>query len=62
MAAWTQHVSFDPAFFRPAEVIDIVADSTEAREALGWSAKVTFTDIVAMMVEAHRCEQQATAR
>jgi GDPmannose 4,6-dehydratase len=45
-------VTIDDRFFRPAEVDLLVGDSTKARTALGWEPKVTFVDLVKMMVDA----------
>ncbi|HSH44850.1 MAG TPA: GDP-mannose 4,6-dehydratase [Longimicrobiales bacterium] len=50
--AWSDYVVQDPAFFRPAEVDHLVADSTRAREVLGWEPKVGFEELVRRMVEA----------
>ena len=49
---YREHVVQDPAFFRPAEVDLLVADASKARAELGWSPKVDFRGLVAMMVEA----------
>jgi GDPmannose 4,6-dehydratase len=49
---WGPHVRQDPAFIRPAEVDRLVGDATKAREVLGWKPKVSFPDLVAMMVSA----------
>ena len=40
----------DQRFYRPAEVEILVADSSKAREKLGWDPKVTFTEIALKMV------------
>ena len=45
-------VVLDPAFIRPAEVDRLLGDPTRAREDLGWEPKVTFEEMVAMMVDA----------
>nr|MDA3935280.1 GDP-mannose 4,6-dehydratase [Actinomycetota bacterium] len=42
----------DPAFFRPAEVDILHGDSTKIRERLGWKPRVSFEELVAMMVDA----------
>jgi GDPmannose 4,6-dehydratase len=49
---WREHVRTDPAFLRPAEVDVLVADATKARRQLQWQPKVSFEDLVRMMVEA----------
>ena len=45
-------VRTDPSLVRPAEVDTLLADSTKAREQLGWQAHTSFPELVAMMVEA----------
>jgi GDPmannose 4,6-dehydratase len=45
-------VSIDPKHFRPAEVDLLLGDPTKARQKLGWSPAVTFTDLVEMMMTA----------
>ena len=37
---------------RPAEVDVLVADSTKAREQLGWTPAVDFSNLVEIMVDA----------
>ena len=49
---WRDWVVTDPALVRPAEVDHLIGDAAKARRALGWSPKVTFPDLVAMMVDA----------
>jgi GDPmannose 4,6-dehydratase len=49
---WKKFVKIDPRFVRPAEVDLLLADATRARTELGWKAKVTFEQLVQMMVDA----------
>jgi GDPmannose 4,6-dehydratase len=42
----------DPRYFRPTEVETLLGDASKARQKLGWTAKVSFTDLVAEMVAA----------
>jgi GDPmannose 4,6-dehydratase len=49
---YEEYVVQDPRFFRPAEVDLLVGDSTHARKTLGWEPKVSFSELVHMMVEA----------
>ncbi|GIW96463.1 MAG: GDP-mannose 4,6-dehydratase [Pirellulaceae bacterium] len=44
-------VRIDPRYFRPAEVDLLLGDASKAREKLGWRPKVTFPELVQMMVE-----------
>ncbi|MDQ7841961.1 MAG: GDP-mannose 4,6-dehydratase [bacterium] len=49
---WQQHVVIDPRYFRPTEVEHLLADATKARERLGWQPRVTFRELVQIMVDA----------
>jgi GDPmannose 4,6-dehydratase len=49
---WRRHVVSDPKYMRPAEVDLLEADASKARRELGWSPKVGFDELVAMMVDA----------
>jgi GDPmannose 4,6-dehydratase len=49
---WQDHVVIDPKFVRPAEVDLLLGDSSKAKRILGWEPQTTFTDLVALMVEA----------
>jgi GDPmannose 4,6-dehydratase len=49
---WEQYVRVDPAFVRPAEVDVLQADAGRARRALEWAPRVSFADLVRMMVDA----------
>jgi GDPmannose 4,6-dehydratase len=46
------YVKSDPEFLRPAEVDHLVGDATKAREKLGWQPRVSFSDLVEVMVDA----------
>ncbi|MBY6413775.1 GDP-mannose 4,6-dehydratase [Rhodococcus sp. BP-252] len=56
---WSEYVKIDPRFFRPAEVDLLVGDSSKAQEKLGWKPKVTFPELVSMMVQSDLAEQSA---
>lgn len=58
---WTPYVRQDPAFMRPAEVDLLIGDPSKAEKVLGWKPKVSFTDLVTMMVE-NDIEQQQNLR
>lgn len=49
---WQNYVEVDPKFIRPAEVDFLCGDATKAREQLGWQPKVTFEELIHMMVHA----------
>ena len=49
---YRKHVVSDPKFHRPAEVDMLLADPSKARRELGWAPKVSFGELVAMMVDA----------
>ena len=44
-------VRVDPRYFRPTEVETLLGDATKARQKLGWTAEVTFPELVTEMVE-----------
>jgi GDPmannose 4,6-dehydratase len=48
---WKQYVEIDPRYYRPAEVDVLMGDATKAREALGWTPKVQFKELVRLMVD-----------
>jgi GDPmannose 4,6-dehydratase len=45
-------VRIDSRYFRPTEVESLLGDPTKARQKLGWSAEVTFEELVTEMIEA----------
>jgi len=49
---WQKYVRVDPAFLRPAEVDHLIGDASKAKRVLGWEPKVSFEQLVAMMVDA----------
>ena len=48
---WKKYVEIDPKYFRPTEVGDLRADSTKARKKLNWSPKISFKDLIRIMVD-----------
>jgi GDPmannose 4,6-dehydratase len=44
-------IEIDKKYLRPTEVEFLLADSTKAQERLGWSAKITFHELVKIMVD-----------
>jgi len=49
---WRQYVEIDPRYFRPIEVDALLGDATKARRLLGWEPKVSFRELVRLMVDA----------
>jgi len=49
---YDNHVVIDPRFVRPAEVDLLLGDPSKAKSVLGWEPKVSFTELVEMMVDA----------
>jgi GDPmannose 4,6-dehydratase len=49
---WRQYVATDPRYERAAEVDFLRADGSKARRQLGWAPKVSFRDLVRIMVDA----------
>jgi GDPmannose 4,6-dehydratase len=49
---WKRYVRQDPRFMRPAEVDLLIGDAAKARDVLGWKPKVSFPELVALMVDA----------
>jgi GDPmannose 4,6-dehydratase len=49
---WQQHVEIDPRYLRPTEVAFLQADPSEAKRRLGWEPRVTFRELVRIMVDA----------
>ena len=49
---WREHVVEDPTLLRPAEVEHLCADSSKAREVLGWAPEVGFEEMIRLMVDA----------
>jgi GDPmannose 4,6-dehydratase len=49
---YRDHVEFDERYLRPAEVDLLLGDASKAERVLGWKPKVTFQQLVRMMVDA----------
>src|SRR5271157_6647012 len=49
---WEKYVRQDARYLRPSEVDALIGDSTKARTELGWSPRVSFHELVRMMVDA----------
>ena len=49
---WQDHVKTDPSLIRPAEVDTLIGDAAKARRVLGWTPRVSFPQLVELMVRA----------
>lgn len=49
---WQKYVVIDPKLVRPAEVDLLISNPRRAREELGWTPRVSFHELVRMMVDA----------
>ncbi len=45
-------VAVDPRYFRPTEVETLLGDPSKAKEKLGWTPKISFSELVTEMAEA----------
>jgi len=59
---WRRHVEIDPKYYRPAEVDLLIGDASKARRVLGWEPRVSFKQLVRMMVDADLAQLQAGGR
>jgi GDPmannose 4,6-dehydratase len=53
---WQEFVAIDPRYFRPTEVDELCGDASKARNQLGWGPRVTFNELVRLMVESDLLE------
>jgi GDPmannose 4,6-dehydratase len=58
----SQHVVEDAALLRPADVDHLVADSSLARERLGWAPETSFEQLVVLMVDADLARLAGTVK
>jgi GDPmannose 4,6-dehydratase len=49
---WERSVVRDETLVRPAEVFDLVGDASRARRELGWEPRISFRELVELMVDA----------
>jgi GDPmannose 4,6-dehydratase len=49
---WKKYVEIDSRYFRPTEVDLLLGDSAKAQQKLGWRPRVSFQQLVRMMVDA----------
>jgi GDPmannose 4,6-dehydratase len=57
-----RHVVIDPKLIRPAEVDHLVGDASRAGAELGWAPRVSFRELVEMMVDADLARVERAAR
>lgn len=48
---WEEHVVVDERFYRPADVNTLCGNPAKAKKELGWQPKVSFEQLVRMMVD-----------
>lgn len=48
---YRKYVKVDERFYRPAEVELLIGDATKAKQAFGWEAQCSFSDLVQEMVQ-----------
>ena len=49
---WQEFVKIDPRYYRPTEVDVLIGDASKAKKKLSWQPKVSFKELVVMMVDA----------
>jgi GDPmannose 4,6-dehydratase len=49
---WQRYVEVDSRYYRPAEVDLLIGDASKAKRELGWAPKVSFRELVRIMVDA----------
>ncbi|HVR62502.1 MAG TPA: GDP-mannose 4,6-dehydratase [Polyangia bacterium] len=57
---WKKHVEIDPRYFRPTEVDHLHGNPAKAQRALGWRPRVTFKQLIEMMVRADEQDVRAS--
>ncbi len=48
---YEKHVKVDPRYFRPTEVDVLLGDASKAKNILGWEPKVSFDQLIDMMID-----------
>lgn len=49
---WERYVRVNPVHLRPVDVDYLVGEATKAHTVLGWKPRVSFEELIQMMVEA----------
>jgi GDPmannose 4,6-dehydratase len=57
---WKAHVEVDPRYFRPTEVDYLQADASKMRREMQWEPRVTFKELVRIMIDADMEESGLT--
>jgi GDPmannose 4,6-dehydratase len=58
---YQKYVVIDPTYYRPAEIYDLLADASKAKEKLGWTHRYRFEDLVKEMTEREMYGPQSKA-
>ncbi len=48
---WQEYIEVDEKYFRPLEAEELRADSAKAKKHLNWSPKISFKELVKIMVD-----------
>jgi GDPmannose 4,6-dehydratase len=56
---WSPYITFDPAQLRPADVDVLIGDAGKAGTVLGWKPRLSFEEVVHMMVDSDIQAQSA---
>jgi len=51
---WREYVELDPKYLRPTEVDLLIGDASKAKRVLNWEPRVTFKELVHLMVDADK--------
>ena len=49
---WRQYVETDAKYIRPVDVGGVIGDASKARRVLGWQPRISFRELVRLMVDA----------
>lgn len=48
---WKEYVEIDPRYYRPTEVVHLIADPKKTKEKLNWQPKTKFDELVKIMLK-----------
>jgi GDPmannose 4,6-dehydratase len=57
---WKEYVEVDPRYFRPTEVDYLQADASKMRREMQWEPRITFKELVRIMIDADMEESGLT--